>query len=137
MGVRTSVEIGIQVGMEASLDDTVFSRDVSELLDTLDHAVVQVITLAGGEANYQVAFGDVTQPRTLYIEAEGDVDVKLWGSGGQAIEVRRPIDPAASGAEDVLAYLLMTGTFTSLHLTNDDATNSARVRVLIVGDLVT
>lgn len=136
MGVRTHIELSVNAGFGASLDDTLFQRDVSELLDTLDHAVAQVITLAGGEADYEVNFGDVTQPRLVYVEAEGDVDVKLWGSGGQAVAVRRPIDPASSSAADILSFLLMTGTFTSMHITNADATNSVRIRVLIVGDLV-
>jgi len=137
MGVRSFVELSVQIGVGASLDDKIFDRDVSELLDTLDHATVQVITLAEAEALFAVGLGDVTAPRLLYIEAEGDIDVRLWDSGGQAIAVRRPIDPLSSSAADVLAFLLLTGTFSSIYLTNASATNSVRVRVMIAGDLVT
>lgn len=135
MGTRTQIEMSINAGFEASLEDTIFQRDVSVLCDTLDHASVFVYTLDGDEALVPVSFGDVTEPRLLYIEAEGDIDVRLWGSGGQAIEMRRPIDPASSDAATYISYLLFTGTFTSIHLTND-TDNSCRVRILIVGDLV-
>lgn len=133
MGVRTSVEIGVSVGFGASLDDLVFQRDVSEVLDTLDHASAFVITLAGAEADTQIPFGDVTQPRMLYLEANGDVTVKLNGTGGDSILVKQPTSDSTSTTP---AYLLTTAQFSTLHLTNPDASNSVRVRIVIVGDLV-
>lgn len=136
MGVRTQTIIGLSVGFGASLDDTIFQRDLSELLDTLDHASAQVLTLAGAEADTEVSMGDVTAGRLLYVEAEGEVEVNLSGTGTDPIVVTRPISSASSSASGVKAYLLTTCTFSSVHLTNPDATNTVRVRVLIAGDLV-
>lgn len=136
MGIRTHVEVSVTAGLGATIEDVIFNRDISELLDTLDRATAMVVTLAGGETDFAVSLGDIAQGRMIYVEADGEVDVKLFGAGGTALPVKRPINPASSSAADVIAYLLATCQFTSLHLTNPDATNSVTVRVLIVGDLV-
>lgn len=135
MGVRTKMDIDFAVGFGASLDDTLFERVQTALLDTLDHAAAQVVTLSGSEVDFEVAMGDVAQGRMLYVEAEGDIEVNLNGTGTDPIVLTRPIDPASSSAADLKAYLLTTATFTSVHLTNSLAT-SVRVKVCIVGDLV-
>jgi len=136
MGVRTQTTIGLSVGFGASLDDSIFQRDLSELLDTLDHASAQVITMAGAEADTEISMGDVADGRLLYVEADGEVEVNLSGTGTDPILVTRPISSASSSAYGVKAYLLTTATFTSVHVTNPSATSSVRVRVLIAGDLV-
>ena len=137
MGVRTQSTIGFSVGFGASLNDCAFGRDLSELLDTLDHVSSAVFTLAADDADIEVSMGDVTQGRMLYVEAEGEVEVNLSGTGTDPIVVTRPIDSSSSSASDVKAYLLTTATFSSVHLTNPSSTESVRVRICIVGDLVT
>lgn len=136
MGVRTKMDIDFAVGFGASLNDCAFGRVSTNLLDTLDHVSSQVVTLAAAEADTEISMGDVASGRMLFIEAEGELEVNLSGTGTDPIVVTRPINPASSSAGDLKAFLLTTATFTSVHLTNPDATNSVRVRVCIVGDLV-
>lgn len=80
MSLRTFVDLEVQFGLENSLDDALFERSCSQLLDTLDHASGGVLTLAALQQNVQLPFGDVAEARILFIEAElGDVRFTLGG----------------------------------------------------------
>ena len=79
MGVRTNAELTFQIGQDNQLTDLYFDRDLQSLLDTLDHAMALPITLAIGEANFPVPFGDVAEARIVYIEADGEIDVTFGG----------------------------------------------------------
>ena len=79
MTLRSSVDIQFQVGQDAALTNLVFSRSLSQLLDSLEHAANHVITLAASQTNYSVPFGDVAEGRLLYVEADGDVNISLGG----------------------------------------------------------
>jgi hypothetical protein len=79
MGVRTNVELTVQLGQNNQLVDFIFERDLTALLDTLDHATAIVATLADAETNFVVPFGDVAEARLVYIEADGEVDVTFGG----------------------------------------------------------
>jgi hypothetical protein len=79
MGVRSSVELTVQLGQDNQLVDKLFERDLTEVLDSLDHATVVSATLASGETNFVVPFGDVTEARLIYIEADGEFAVTLGG----------------------------------------------------------
>lgn len=137
MGVRVQTTIGLSVGFGASLDDCIFQRDLSELIDTLDHASSFAMTLAASAADIEVPMGDIAAGRLLYVEAEGEIEVNLSGVGTDPILITRPIAPASASAGDLKGYLLTTATYTSVHLTNPSVTESVRVRVCLVGDLVT
>lgn len=84
MGVRTSTEIQVQVGLDNSLDDCMFERSFTELLDTLDHATSQKLTLAAATTNLSVDFGDVTQARLVYIESDREIEASFGGSAATA-----------------------------------------------------
>lgn len=80
MGLRTNVELSVQIGQDNALSDLLFDRDLQQLLDTLEHGVSHQITLDAAETNYVVPFGDVEIARLLYIEANAEVSVTLGGS---------------------------------------------------------
>ena len=79
MGVRTSVSIMVQAGLENSLDNLVFDRDLAEILDTLDKAASLVGDVDYAEGNVPLDKQDIDTIRFLYIEADGDLDVFLGG----------------------------------------------------------
>lgn len=135
MAVRVNLDLALQVGLDTNLDDLAFDRDLAQLLDTLDHVVVQVRTLAPSETDTEIDLGDVTSPRLVFVEADGDVVVKLGGIGGDALTVSRPASP--TNTDDIKAWIAGTVVVPSIHVTNPSATDSVRVRIAIVGDLVT
>jgi len=79
MGLRTNVDLTVQFGQDNALSDLIFDRDMQSVLDTLEHGVAHAITLAGGETNFQVPFGDVEQARIIYIESDAEILVTLGG----------------------------------------------------------
>ena len=87
MGVRTKTELSVEVGIDNSLDDCLFERSFTELLDTLDHATSQKITLAASTSNLPLDFGDVTQARLIYIESNLEIEVSFGGAAATAASV--------------------------------------------------
>lgn len=87
MGVRTNSEITFQIGRDNALTDKLLDEGLSSLLDTLDHATVHEATLAAGESNYLVPFGDVTQGRLVYIRANGAIRVTPGGGLATSAQV--------------------------------------------------
>ena len=248
MGVRTNTVLSLEVGLNNSLDDCLFERSFTELLDTLDHAISQVLTIESGTSNLAIDMGDVTQARLIYVESDLEIEVTFGGAlataaivdgaagtyptgfaggetlnldvdngglvscsfdaadqslaqvvnrinsclalngqapvasdsgsqlrlastttgtgseidiqsgtalailghsigitnginstpGASAMQIQRPADPTgASAADGVVAYLLATVNTSSVSISNTSLTSSARVRVMIAGDLVT
>lgn len=87
MGVRTNSEVSFQIGQDNTLDDFLFERDFTQLLDTLDHAASHKITLIASEQDYDVPFGDVADARIVYIEADGEFEVVFGGAAATAAQV--------------------------------------------------
>lgn len=79
MGVRTNIDLSLQVGQDNALTDLAFGRDLQSVFDTLDHENTAVFTLAASEANVVVPFGDVQQARVVYIEADAEFDMTIGG----------------------------------------------------------
>lgn len=81
MGIRTLIELSLQVGMDNRLDDgsLIFDRDIEELLDTMDNAQPGTGTLGAGETNRSLPLGAIAQGRLLYLEAAGDINVYING----------------------------------------------------------
>lgn len=71
MGVRTNVDLAFQIGRDNTLENLAFDGSLQQLLDTLDHAQVGTLTLAAGESNVVLPFGDVANARLVYVEATG------------------------------------------------------------------
>jgi hypothetical protein len=84
MGLRTKTEVTVEVGLENALDDRVFERDLSEVLDTLERHSSKTILLEAGTTNLPIDFGDVAQGRLVYIEADGEFQVAFGGSAATA-----------------------------------------------------
>jgi len=84
MGVRTSTTLSLEVGLNNSLDDCLFERSFTELLDTLDHGISQVITVEAGTSNLAVDMADVTQARLVYIESDLEIEVTFGGAVASA-----------------------------------------------------
>lgn len=84
MGIRTSLEIALQLGRDNALTDLLVDESISALLDTLDHATVHEGTLGAGESNYVVPMGDVAQARLVLIHANGAVRVTPGGGAASS-----------------------------------------------------
>ena len=80
MGVRTNTVLQVQVGLDNTLDDCIFERSFTEVLDTLAHATSQKLTLAAGVTNLAIDMGDVAQTRLVYIESDLEIEV-AFGAG--------------------------------------------------------
>lgn len=87
MGVRTSVDLAIQVGFDNGLDDLAFDRNLSEVLDTMEDVQSGSGSLAAGVTNRQLDLGDVQQGRLLYVEADGPLEVYINGALPTAAQV--------------------------------------------------
>lgn len=139
MSVRTLIELSVTAGFGASIDDSIFERDFAQLDDTLEEAkaVTRTLPASGTPTDIEVPFEGISDVRFVYVEADGEIEVKLFGTGGSAIPLARPIDPAASSAGEKRAIFAAHIRPATLHLRNPSATNDVNVRVLLVGDLVT
>lgn len=84
MGLRVSNNIDLEVGLDNSLDNLLFSQTFQELLDTLEHGVSESGTLDAGETNRAISLGDVQLARFVYVEAEGDIAVSFGGVAATA-----------------------------------------------------
>ena len=86
MGVRTNVDLALEIGRENNLSKLVFDGSLQQLLDTLEHVESGTITLEASETNFSVPFGDVAAARIVYFEATGPVRITPGGtSAAQAI----------------------------------------------------
>lgn len=84
MALRHSVEMALQVGQDQTLDEKIFDGAISLLIDTCEHAEAGVYTLAANELNVAIGFGDVALSRLIWIEADGDIEVSIGGTPGDA-----------------------------------------------------
>lgn len=80
MSLRTSIDLGVKVGLDNSLDSPIFDRVIEEIVDTLDHAMVHAGDLAAGQANVLLNKGDIDKILLLYVEANGELQVFLGGT---------------------------------------------------------
>lgn len=87
MGVRTKTELSVEVGQDNTLDDSLFERSFTEVLDTLDHATSQIITLNASTTNLAVDLGSVTQARIVYIESDVEIEVSFGGGAATGASV--------------------------------------------------
>lgn len=137
MSLRTKIDIQIAVGFDNDLDDTAFERSITEMLDSCERVVTQTITLAAPETDTPVTFGDVASARLVYIEADGEITYRVNGIGQQVRTLSRMVPPTSTQAPTLKAYALMTEVMTSLHVTNPSTTDVRKLKICIVGDLVT
>lgn len=87
MGIRTNTVLQIEVGQNNSLDDSMFERSFTELLDTLDHATSQVLTLDASTTDQPVPFGPVTLAKLIYIESDLEIEVSFGGGTATSASV--------------------------------------------------
>lgn len=137
MSLRTSVSIDMAVGFNNALDDLAFERQKVEMLDTCEDVATKTKTLAASDTDIAVDFDDVTESRLIYIEADGEIDVKFGDVGNTAIRLSRMVDPASTQAPNLCAYGLFTVVTDSLFLTNPSSTAEVKAKICIVGNLVT
>lgn len=135
MSLRTLYELSLQVGFENSLDDCAFERELSEQFDTLDHVVSGVRTLGTAETDTVVDLADVTAPRLVYIEGDGDFEVRLNGASETLLAVSRPA--SGTSATGLKAVFFATVEATSIRVSNPSASNTVIIRYVVAGDLTT
>ena len=87
MGVRTKTELSVEVGLDNTLDDSLFERSFTEVLDTLSHATSQKLTVAAGTTNLSLDLGDVAEVRLIYIESNLEIEVSFGGGAATAASV--------------------------------------------------
>jgi hypothetical protein len=87
MGVRTNTDLSFQIGRDNGLTNLLFDGALGQILDTLERAVTGTAVLAGGEANFEVPFGDVSAARLVYIEADGPITVTPGGALATAAQI--------------------------------------------------
>jgi len=97
-------------------------------------------TLVAAQADYAVPFGAVTDASIVLILAYQDIEVKLDGIGQASIPISAL--PAVV-ASDILSNLqrydqpglfLLTGSLSSIHVTNPSSTETASFYVALVGE---
>lgn len=137
MTVRTLVELSVTAGFGTSTEDSFFERDFAQTDDTLENGKAVKRMIAASEADVAIPYEGITEPRLVYIEADGELTIKLFGTGGSTISLKRPIDPASQSAGEKLAVFCAHISPASIHLSNPSADTDVNVRVLLVGDLVT
>lgn len=81
-GVRTNLELTMQVSESPDLDDFVFERDTTSLFDSLEHACSGLLSLTALEQNHTINFGAVAEARVVYLESDGDLDLSFGGTAG-------------------------------------------------------
>ena len=79
MGIRSNVDITVQIGRENNLANVAFDGGLQQLLDTLEHVQSGTLDLDASETNVVVPFGDVAQARIVYLEADGPIRVTPGG----------------------------------------------------------
>lgn len=139
MSVRTVIELSMIVGFGASTEDSLWERDFSQVDDTLDHAISFKRTLpasAAPQPDVEVPLDGITDIRCVYIEADGEVQIKFFGTSGDALSLERPIDPASSSAAEKKAVFCAHISPASIHIVNPSETTDVNVRVCVVGDLI-
>lgn len=135
MGLRTSIDFAIAIGLGNSLNDTLFEREKSELLDTTERCVSGQMQIPANTSDQALNIGGVTAGRFIYLEGDREFTVKLNGTNGPVYRVSRMIDPASSAAVNVVAYFIATCEFTTVHLGNESLTTAVNLRYCIVGNL--
>jgi hypothetical protein len=87
MGIRTNVDVTVQVGRNNDLAQVAFDGGFQQLLDTLEHEESGTFTLDPAESNFSIPFGDVGQARMVYLEADGPI--RVTPGGGIATQAQR------------------------------------------------
>lgn len=135
---RVQMEVSTQVGQDNSLTDCLFHRDFSQFTDALDHASSSQLVLAAGESQ-SVDFGDVTEGRYLYLEADGELAAAvngvaptvatLLGAGGTF--------PTGFVGGEAFSFrvdgVTVSGTFTSGAQTAQQCVNELNARAMLAG----
>lgn len=141
MGLRTKVELGVCAGLENSLDDLVFERDLSSLLDTLDRHVSQTVLLEAGTTDLEIDLGDITEARLIYIESDLEIEVALGGVAalGAVVDGSGGTFPTLFAGGETITGLDIDGqgpftvTFTSGASTVDDVVNEINSAAALAG----
>ncbi len=124
MGLRTNVELTVQFGQNNALTDPFYDRSLTQLLDTLDHGVSHVITMAAAETNFVVPFGDVATARLIYVEADGELNVTLGGAAATSgkVDAGGAVYPTTfAGGETLILDVNNAGVFTVTFLVADQS----------------
>lgn len=135
MSLRTYVSLQATVGFNNTLDDTAFERAIEETLDTTEDVEVKTVTIPANTTDQAVSFGNVTEARLIYIEADGTLDFTVNGPGTGRTRIDKMVAPTSTQAPNLCAYALLTAKATTLHFTNPSTTTAVRAKVCIVGNL--
>ena len=139
MGVRSHVQLTVEVGDQGTLDDLIFGRSLEEMLDTIEDAVSATGQLAGGEASRQIDLGDIQEVHLLYIEADAEIEVYFGGSLATAASitgVAGTFPTTFVGGETFIVTVdgvAVTTTFTVAAQSNQDCVNEINAAAALLG----
>jgi hypothetical protein len=129
MGVRHSVDMTFQVGLGSSLSPALFSGEFSQLLDSLARAEAGTYSIAPGEQNVQVDFGDVAQAREVTLGGSVGTVGTLLGVGGTF--------PTAFVGGEAFGFTIdgtaVTGTFQAGDQTAQQCVNRLNAAAMLAG----
>lgn len=142
MGVRTKVDINIEVGGENDLTNCLFGRELNELVDTLEDSKDETGLLAAGATNQSIDLGDVQEVRLVYIEADGEIDVSFGAgaaTGAVVTGVGGTFPTGFAGGETLPVEIdnlgLVTTIFTAAASTAQDVANEINAAFALAGIL--
>ncbi len=127
MGIRLSTNIDVLAGLDNDLAQKLFGGNslVTGLLDTLEHGTGATYQI-NASATEAIDFGDVTEARFIYLEAEGEFSVALAAAiatAGAIAGVAGSYPTGFSGGEVLelkVNTIAITVTFDVLDQTRDE-----------------
>ena len=104
MRVVHTVEQAVQ---EGSANATVASRGGVSVYKTITEHIEKTVTLAAEATDIEVVFTSITAAKTVFIEADQDLKVKLWGAAGDSLKLEAGF-PLAFVAIEAIEEILLT-----------------------------
>lgn len=125
MSRRQYLNLNFKVG-DTGLTDNIIDRELESQSDTIDFGNIQDLTLAAGTVDKEVTPAIITNIRTIYIESEGTITMKLNSIAATGIIISKKTDC------DKAIFLAET-TATKVYVTNS-GTSDINVLIGIIGD---
>ncbi len=104
MRVVHTVEQAVQ---EGSANATVASRGGVSVYKTITEHIEKTMTLDASATDVAVTFTAITAVKTLFIESDQDLEVKLWGAAGDSLKLEATF-PLAFVAIEAITEILLT-----------------------------
>lgn len=129
MALTTKLTAGITVAADAALTEVQAASTIEVSGPLLDHHVTQTVQISPGETR-QIDLGSVGAPLLLFIRADRDVDVRTTAVDSTPERVA----PLVAADATRPGFIIKTGAFTGVWLTNPDDADPVTAYVVIAGN---